>query len=221
MSRHSTSFEVERAVPAEVVQELLPPENKSEAAAPAPLPAISVARKGAIKRILMAGTAVALLGGRRLVWLGLLDRRPVSGLDRRRLCEGRQHHHRAKGLRLSQRRAGRRQRARHCRADVGADRRSRLQGGARTGQGRCCRGRGRARQQAGATRRPAGRDRSRQGNASRSTPRPRRSLVRRTSAIPIWPLPVTAACRTRNPRNRATPAHRPQSCATPPTLLRR
>jgi membrane fusion protein (multidrug efflux system) len=68
MSRHSTSFEAERPVPAEVVQELLPADNKSEAAAPAPLPAIPVARKGAVKRILMAGTAVALLAG--AAWYG-------------------------------------------------------------------------------------------------------------------------------------------------------
>ena len=40
MSRHSTSFEAERPVPAEVVQELLPADNKSEAAAPALLPAV-------------------------------------------------------------------------------------------------------------------------------------------------------------------------------------
>ena len=38
MSRHSASFEVERPVPAEVAQELLPrPDIKSEAALPAPL----------------------------------------------------------------------------------------------------------------------------------------------------------------------------------------
>jgi membrane fusion protein (multidrug efflux system) len=68
MSRHSTSFEAERPVPAEVVQELLPADNKSEAAAPALLPAVLGARKGAIKRILMAGTAVALLAG--VAWYG-------------------------------------------------------------------------------------------------------------------------------------------------------
>jgi membrane fusion protein (multidrug efflux system) len=68
MSRHSTSFEAERPVPAEIVQELLPADNKSEAAVPAPLPTAPVARKGAIKRILMAGTAVALLAG--VAWYG-------------------------------------------------------------------------------------------------------------------------------------------------------
>ena len=44
MSRHSASFEVERPVPAEVAQELLPrPDIKSEAALPAPLPAAPLA----------------------------------------------------------------------------------------------------------------------------------------------------------------------------------
>jgi membrane fusion protein, multidrug efflux system len=68
MSRHSTSFEAERPVPAEVVQELLQADNKSEAAATAPLPVVAVPRKGAVKRILMAGTAVALLAG--VAWYG-------------------------------------------------------------------------------------------------------------------------------------------------------
>jgi membrane fusion protein, multidrug efflux system len=63
MSRHSTSFEPERPVPAEVAQELLAANNKDEAATPAPLPAAPVARKGAFRRILLAGTAVALLAG--------------------------------------------------------------------------------------------------------------------------------------------------------------
>jgi len=69
MSRHSVSFEAERPVPAEAAQELLPsPDNKSEVAIPAPLPVAPVARKGAIRRILMAGTAVALLAG--AAWYG-------------------------------------------------------------------------------------------------------------------------------------------------------
>src|SRR5277367_483901 len=67
MSRHSTSFEPERPVPAEVAQELLPA-NKDEAAAPVPLPAAPVARKGAFRRFLLAGTAAALLAG--AAWYG-------------------------------------------------------------------------------------------------------------------------------------------------------
>ncbi len=69
MSRHSVSFEAERPVPAEAAQELLPsPDNKSEVAIPVPLPVTPVAHKGAIRRILMAGTAVALLAG--AAWYG-------------------------------------------------------------------------------------------------------------------------------------------------------
>ena len=69
MSRHSASFEVERPVPAEVAQELLPrPDIKIEAAVPAPLPAAPLARNGAIRRILLAGTALALLAG--AAWYG-------------------------------------------------------------------------------------------------------------------------------------------------------
>jgi membrane fusion protein (multidrug efflux system) len=68
MSRHSTSFEAERPAPAEVAQTLLPAGNKSEAAIPVPLPAAPIARKGAIRRSLMAGAAVALLAG--TAWYG-------------------------------------------------------------------------------------------------------------------------------------------------------
>jgi membrane fusion protein, multidrug efflux system len=68
MSRHSTAFEADRPVSAEAVQELLPPPNAkanqlpSEAAAP-PAPA-----KSKLRRLLLAGTAVALLSG--AVWYG-------------------------------------------------------------------------------------------------------------------------------------------------------
>ena len=59
MSRHSTSFEAERAVPAETAQELLPGPSTttSEVAIPAP----KIAKRGALRRLLMAGTAVAVL----------------------------------------------------------------------------------------------------------------------------------------------------------------
>jgi membrane fusion protein (multidrug efflux system) len=68
MSRHSTSFEPERPVPAEVAQELRPVDNSNEIATPVPPPAAPVARKGGIRRILLAGTAVALLAG--VAWFG-------------------------------------------------------------------------------------------------------------------------------------------------------
>ena len=68
MSRHSTSFEAERPAPAEVAQGLLPADNKDEAAMPVPLAAAPIARKGAIRRFLLAGTAIALLAG--ATWYG-------------------------------------------------------------------------------------------------------------------------------------------------------
>ena len=68
MSRHITSLEAERPVPAEVAQELLPVDHNSEAATPVALPATTIARKGAIRRFLLAGTAVALLAG--AAWYG-------------------------------------------------------------------------------------------------------------------------------------------------------
>jgi membrane fusion protein (multidrug efflux system) len=69
MSRHIASLEAERPVPAEVAEELLPrPDTKNEVAISASLPAAPVARNGAIRRILMAGTAVALLAG--VAWYG-------------------------------------------------------------------------------------------------------------------------------------------------------
>src|SRR5438132_3127374 len=69
MSRHIVSLEAERPVPAEVAEELLPrPDAKNEVAISAPLPTAPLARKGAIRHILMAGTAVALLAG--VGWYG-------------------------------------------------------------------------------------------------------------------------------------------------------
>jgi membrane fusion protein (multidrug efflux system) len=62
MSRHSTALEIERPLPADAVQDLLAPANpkpdrKDEA--PASTPQTTV--KGRIRRLLMAGTALALL----------------------------------------------------------------------------------------------------------------------------------------------------------------
>src|ERR1700730_2218225 len=68
MPRHSTSFEAEHPVPAEIAQELLPADNKSEAATPVPLTAVPAPRKGGIRRFLLASTAVALLAG--AIWYG-------------------------------------------------------------------------------------------------------------------------------------------------------
>ena len=58
MSRHSTSFEAERSVPAETARELLPgPSHANEVAIPTP----KIAKRGTLRRLLMAGTAVAVL----------------------------------------------------------------------------------------------------------------------------------------------------------------
>ena len=94
-----------------------------------------IIRKRNLRTILLvAGSALALVGGR-IFRLAVLDRRPLPGVDRRRLCPGRQHHDRAEGLGLYRRGAGRRQRAGQGRADPGPDRRPRFPGRARSGQG--------------------------------------------------------------------------------------
>ena len=64
MSRHSTAFEVERPLPAASVQELLPPANpepdqNDDAAIPVSAPQATI--KNRIRRLLMAGSALALL----------------------------------------------------------------------------------------------------------------------------------------------------------------
>jgi membrane fusion protein (multidrug efflux system) len=60
MTRHSTNFEADQALPADTAQKLVP--SPSPAAETAP-PATKVAKKGGFKRLLMAGTAVAVLAG--------------------------------------------------------------------------------------------------------------------------------------------------------------
>src|SRR5271165_6874705 len=60
MTRHSTSFEAEAKVPAETVQKLVPSApTASEVAAAAP----KTSKKDGIRRLLMAGAAVAVLAG--------------------------------------------------------------------------------------------------------------------------------------------------------------
>ena len=99
MTQHSTAFEVERPVPAgDALENLLQDKNTagvSEAARIAPV------KKFNFRKLLMAGAAAAVLAGAAWYGLGLLDRRAVSGFDRRRLCESRQHHRRAESLGLS------------------------------------------------------------------------------------------------------------------------
>src|SRR5256885_880612 len=71
MSRHSTAFETDRPVPAEAVQQLLPPPNAKENQSPDQTNAAvarPVAAKSRLRRLLMAGAAVALLAG--AAWYG-------------------------------------------------------------------------------------------------------------------------------------------------------
>ncbi len=56
MSRHSTSFEAEQKVPADTVQKLV-------SAPEAPVPTAKAAKKGGLRRLLMAGAALAVLTG--------------------------------------------------------------------------------------------------------------------------------------------------------------
>ena len=90
MSRHSTDFEAEQQVPAEAVEGLPSPDHRNVVPAAAPRTGDIKTRdiRGQLRRLLMAGAAVAVLSRRCLVWLGLLDRRPLSRLHRRCLCKG-------------------------------------------------------------------------------------------------------------------------------------
>ena len=65
MSRHSTSFEAEREVPVETVQQLLPEPNSQSNPTVNPVPVTVPAAKpaGRLRRLLLAGVAVAALAG--------------------------------------------------------------------------------------------------------------------------------------------------------------
>ena len=79
MTQHSTTFEIDRSVPAgAAVGDLLP----GTVAAPVP------AKKLNLRKLLLTGAALAaLVGG---AWYGwdYWTVGPVSGVDRRRLCKG-------------------------------------------------------------------------------------------------------------------------------------
>jgi membrane fusion protein, multidrug efflux system len=71
MSRHSTVFEADRPLPADAVHELLPPPNAKENQSPVQANvavAAPIAAKSRLRRLLLAGTAVALLAG--AAWYG-------------------------------------------------------------------------------------------------------------------------------------------------------
>ena len=72
MTQHSQAFEIERPVPAaDVLKDLAPA-----------TPALAPAKKFNFRKLLMAGAAVALLASAGWYGFRLLDRRPLSGLDR-------------------------------------------------------------------------------------------------------------------------------------------
>jgi membrane fusion protein (multidrug efflux system) len=58
MTRHSTAFEAEQALPAETAERLVPSPSGENAA-----PAAKAAKNGGVRRLLMAGAAVAVLAG--------------------------------------------------------------------------------------------------------------------------------------------------------------
>jgi membrane fusion protein, multidrug efflux system len=63
MSRHSTSFEAAREVPAEIVQELLPEPNPQPNPPVNPVPVTVPKPNGRLRPLLLAGAAVAALAG--------------------------------------------------------------------------------------------------------------------------------------------------------------
>jgi membrane fusion protein (multidrug efflux system) len=60
MTRHSTDFEAEQALPADTIQKLAPPPST---AVEATQPAVQAAKGGGFRRVLLAGAAVAVLAG--------------------------------------------------------------------------------------------------------------------------------------------------------------
>jgi membrane fusion protein, multidrug efflux system len=68
MSRHSTAFEADRPVPTQAVQNLLPPPDSRDTPKPETAVAPPASIKNRLRRLLLAGTAVALLAG--AAWYG-------------------------------------------------------------------------------------------------------------------------------------------------------
>ncbi len=202
MTAQPIALKIERAVPAdEATQGLLPDAPEADATAPAQAPA--AARKFNFRKLLMAGAAVAVLAG--AVWYGwdywTVGRYLVSTDDAYVKADNTTIAPKVSGY-LREVLVGDNERVKagqvlariderdfkvaldQARADVAAAQR-------------------RDRQQAGPARRSAGGDRcgagDHRGRSGHASPSPRR----RTSATPIWPRPVTAACRTRSRRSRA------------------
>jgi membrane fusion protein, multidrug efflux system len=68
MSRHSTAFEADRPVPTQAAQNLLPPPDSRDISKPETAAAPPPSIKNGLRRLLLAGTAVALLAG--AAWYG-------------------------------------------------------------------------------------------------------------------------------------------------------
>ena len=181
MSKYEDRITADRVGPPEIAIPDSPAQKPAAAATAGPT------RFGrASRRAALAGVAVAAVLGAGYWGTRLLDGGPVRGLDRRRLCAGRQHHDRSQSFGLHRRGARARQRAGEGRPGPRPNRRPRLPRRARPGQGRC---RGRARRvgrQAGPARCPALGDRHGPGDRRG---RPGQRHLRRTgqsSATRTW-----------------------------------
>ena len=213
MTQHPTVFTIEKAIPAaEAMPDLVAPgELRVPSPEPTPPPtgaASTASRKRPIRRLLLAGAARRRRGRRRFR-LAVLDGRPLRGLDRRRLCQGRQHHDRPQISGYI--------------AAVLVDDNEPVKAGqvlariddrdfkvsARAGQGRGRGRQGQHRQQAGGDRGAAVGDRGGAGHGRGRPGQRRPSPSRTTSAMPSWRRRAMAACRTRSRRPRGSPRRAP------------
>ena len=114
MSQHQTVFTIEKTIPAAEAAPTLPlRSDPAPTGAPQPTEDASKHMRRRPLRKLLLDRREPPRGCRDIeLRLAVLDSRPLRGLDRRRLRQGRQHDDRAEGLRLYCGGAGRRQRAR-------------------------------------------------------------------------------------------------------------
>ena len=82
MTRQSTVFEVERPVPVNDIVKDQQPETRNQSSTDDSARAAVPGKRFNFRKVLMAGAAPCGACGRGVVRLGLLDRRPISGLDR-------------------------------------------------------------------------------------------------------------------------------------------
>ena len=136
MTHPVKSAEVEHPLPVKV-QDLRSTADRAAVIEHEPVATSMVARRARLRRLLMASATAALLAG--AAWYGVdywtVGRYLVSTDDAYVKADNTTD--RAQGLRLHRRSTGRRQRAGQGRPGAGAYRRSRFQGRARPGRGRC------------------------------------------------------------------------------------